>query len=67
MQEFDDAIVKKMDALLKVLAETEKTEAGDDELLVDDLDMVTGGVAVPNFQQFLKYANERREKENKSN
>ena len=63
MEEFDETIVKKMDALLGAVSEMEKYGNTDDELAVEDLDKVTGGVTVPGFQQFLQYARERRAKE----
>lgn len=63
MEKFDDAAVKKMEALLGVVAETEKFDSADDELSADDLDMVTGGVTMPNYQQFLQYVRDRDAKE----
>jgi len=59
MKQFDDTAVKKMEALLNVVAETENFAAVSDELTADDLDNVTGGVNMPNFQQFMQYVRER--------
>ena len=64
MNEFDDAAVKKMEDLLGVVGETENFGAVSDELSVDELDMVTGGVTMPNFQQFMQYVRDRDTREN---
>jgi hypothetical protein len=63
MESFDDVAVKKMDAMLKMLAEKSKFDSDEEDLTAEDLDAVTGGVAVPNFQKFLQYARERSAKE----
>jgi len=65
MMEFDEAAVKKMEALLDVVGEKEKFDSGDDELSVEELDMVTGGVTMPSFQQFMQYVRDRDAKEGK--
>ena len=62
----DDIAVKKMEKLLEVIAEAEKFGAENEELSVEDLDKVTGGVSIPNFQQFLQYARDRSKKESEN-
>ena len=59
MNKFDDNALRRIDALLGVIAEADKFGASGGELSLEDLDKVTGGVNWPNFQQFLKYARER--------
>ena len=58
MSKYDDTAIKKMEALLDVVAETENFDTGD-ELTADELDSVTAGVTVPNFQKFMQYVRER--------
>jgi hypothetical protein len=55
---YDDVALKKMEALLDAVAQTESFEA-DDELTADELDSVTAGVTVPGFQKFMQYVRER--------
>ena len=64
MDKFDDVAVKKMEALLDTVAETESFDATGDELTADELDMVTGGVAMPSFQQFMQYVRDRDRTQN---
>ncbi|MCL1916870.1 MAG: hypothetical protein FWG14_00930 [Peptococcaceae bacterium] len=63
MEEFDDVAAKKIDALLRVISEADKFGKTPDILLDEELDAVTGGVAIPDYQRFLQYVRERREKE----
>ena len=65
MKEFDNEATKKMEALLGIVAESEGFDSADDELSAEDLDNVTGGVAMPSFQQFMQYVRDRDEKEGK--
>ena len=66
MEKFDDVAVKKMDALLRAISDVDKFDYAGDELDADDLDMVTGGVTVPDFQEFLRYVQERKAYEEKN-
>ena len=59
MDKYDEAAVKKMEALLDTVAEAENFDAADDELSVEELDTVTGGVKVPNFKKFMEYVRVR--------
>ncbi|MCL1917162.1 MAG: hypothetical protein FWG14_02420 [Peptococcaceae bacterium] len=54
---------KKIDALLRAVSEADKLGAAGDALLVEELDTVTGGVAIPDYQRFLQYVCERSAKE----
>jgi len=65
MPNFDETTAKKLEGLLIVLAESEKFESNDNELSVDALDQITGGVLMPSFHQFLDYVRERKQQEGK--
>jgi hypothetical protein len=63
MKQNDESAVKKMEALLDAVGESDKFDAANDELSAEELDNVTGGVNVPNFQQFMQYVRERDAKD----
>ncbi|MCL1918661.1 MAG: hypothetical protein FWG14_10160 [Peptococcaceae bacterium] len=62
MERFDVA-AKKIDTLLRVISEMDKFESAGDALSVEELDGVTGGVAIPDYQNFLNYVSERNAEE----
>jgi len=55
----DNKTIQKIERMLSTIYEADKFGASDRELDVDDLDKVLGGVAVPDFGQFLKYVQDR--------
>jgi hypothetical protein len=66
MDHFDDVLEKKIDALLRVIYEADKFGSTGDSLSAEELDAVTGGVAIPDYQRFIQYVYERIAKEYKN-
>ena len=59
MIQIDDTTVSKIEEMIKVIAEVRKFDSANDELSVEELSNVTGGVTMPDYQQFLQYVRKR--------
>lgn len=64
-QSDDNETTKRMHTLLSALGEAKKFDTNSDELSVNELDKIKGGIVTPQYQKFLQYAKERRAKESK--
>ncbi|MCL1918517.1 MAG: hypothetical protein FWG14_09405 [Peptococcaceae bacterium] len=54
---------KKIDTLLRAISEMDKFESTNDALSAEELDVVNGGVTMPDYKSFLQYVRERSARE----